>query len=34
MGDLVFLAVSVAFFAGSILYAVGCERLKGGRDDA
>jgi hypothetical protein len=34
MGDLVFLALSVAFFAGSILYALGCERLKGGRDDA
>jgi hypothetical protein len=34
MGDFVFLAVSVAFFAGSILYAVGCQRLRGGRDDA
>jgi hypothetical protein len=34
MSDLVFLAGSVAFFVGSILYAFGCQSLKGGRDDA
>ena len=32
MSDFIFLAVSIAFFAGSVLYAVGCERLRGGRD--
>jgi len=32
MSDLIFLAVSVAFFVGSVLYAFGCERLRGGRD--
>jgi hypothetical protein len=34
MSDFIFLAGSVAFFVGSIVYALGCERLKGGRDNA
>jgi hypothetical protein len=32
MSDLIFLVVSIAFFVGSVLYAFGCESLKGGRD--
>jgi len=34
MNDLLFLAGSIAFFAASLLYAFGCDSLKGGRDDA
>jgi hypothetical protein len=34
MGDLIFLAVSIVFFVGSVLYALGCESLKNGRDNA
>jgi hypothetical protein len=34
MSDFLFLAGSMAFFAASVLYSFGCERLKGGRDDA
>ncbi len=34
MSDLVFTAASVAFFVVSVLYASGCQALKGGRDDA
>jgi hypothetical protein len=34
MTDLLFLGVSIAFFIGSIVYSLGCQSLKGGRDDA
>jgi hypothetical protein len=34
MSDFIFLAASVAFFVVSVLYALGCQSLKGGRDDA
>jgi hypothetical protein len=34
MSDLVFLAASFAFFFVAVLYAYGCQSLKGGRDDA
>jgi hypothetical protein len=34
MSDVVFLLGSIAFFAASVLYSAGCDRLKGGRDDA
>lgn len=34
MGDLIFVAATVLFFSIALAYASGCERLKGGRDDA
>jgi len=34
VSDFIFLAGSIAFFVASVAYALGCERLKGGRDDA
>jgi hypothetical protein len=34
MGDLIFLTASIAFFVGAVVYAFGCQSLKGGRDDA
>ena len=32
--DLVFVTATVAFFVIAVVYAGGCERLKGGRTDA
>jgi hypothetical protein len=34
MSDIVFLAVSLAFFFVAVLYVYGCQSLKGGREDA
>ncbi len=34
MSDIVFLAVSLAFFYVSVLYVYGCRSLKGGQKDA
>jgi len=34
MIDLIFVAATVAFFLIAVVYASGCERLKGGRGDA
>jgi hypothetical protein len=34
MTDLIFVAATVAFFIVAVVYAAGCERLKGGRGDA
>jgi hypothetical protein len=34
MGDLIFVAASVMFFLIAVVYLGGCERLRGGRDDA
>jgi hypothetical protein len=34
MTDLIFLAVSLAFFVVAVAYTHGCQSLKGGRDDA
>ena len=32
--DFVFVTATVAFFVIAVVYASGCERLKGGRTDA
>jgi hypothetical protein len=34
MSDFIFLAASVVFFVVAVAYALGCQSLKGGRDDA
>jgi len=34
MIDLMFVAATLAFFLLAVIYASGCERLKGGRGDA
>jgi len=34
MTDVVFLAASIVFFVVAVLYVYGCQRLKGGRNDA
>jgi hypothetical protein len=34
MTDLIFLAASIVFFVVAVAYVYGCQRLKGGRNDA
>lgn len=34
MSDIAFFAASIVFFVVAVLYVYGCQRLKGGRNDA